>query len=133
MWATFAATFAIIAWSFWFGGYPLFGWAWVLVNSFLLESYQSHRIGGTDRGIELRTIWWRELVAWPEVSSLETRPGYWSRDILLTGRNDPPWQVVIATARRKLVVSTQRSIAEAMRADFERMRASRSGADETAP
>ncbi len=131
MWATIIAAFGIVSWSFWFGGSPLFGWACLMVNPILLESYERHRIAGTDRGIELRTIWWRELVGWSELTSLETRPGYWPKDILLTQRKDPPWQVVITTSRGKVVVSTRRSIAEAMRADFERIRASRMGTDAT--
>jgi hypothetical protein len=129
MWTTAVAA-PFIVWSAFHAGHGLFGWAWLLVNGLLLESYQSHRIAGTDQGIELRTIWWRELVRWREVASLETRPAYWRRDVLLTNRHDPPWQVVISTPRRKLVVSSQRSIAEAMRADFERMRASRSETEE---
>jgi hypothetical protein len=104
----------------------------LLVDGLLLESYQRHRIAATDEGIELRSIWWREVVRWREVSSLETRPAYWRKDILLTKRRDPPWQVVISTARRKLVVSSQRSLAEAMRADFEHMRASKTETDRAA-
>jgi hypothetical protein len=71
-------------------------------------------------------------VGWREISSLETRPAYWRKDILLTKRHDPPWQVIISTAGRKLVVTSQRSIAEAMRADFERVRASGRGTDASA-
>ena len=128
IWATVLAG-QVILWSLWRAGYGFTGLASMMVNALLLESYQSHRIAGTDRGIELRTIWWREIVGWGELSSLETRPGYWRKDILLTQRHDPPWQIVVTTANRKLVVSTRKSVAEAMRADFERMRASKSGTD----
>lgn len=123
VWVTTVASMIFIWWLF-RGGCPFFAWGWLFVNYVLLDSYQAHRIAGTDQGIELRTIWWREVVGWGEISSLDARPAYWSKDILLMNRDDPPWKVVISTPRRKLSVRSRRSMAEAMRAEFERMRAS---------
>jgi hypothetical protein len=122
-WASAAIYAAIGTWSFLLGGYPLLGWALGLVYPFLWMSYQRHRITGTDEGIELRNIWWRQVVRWRDVSSLETRPVYGSKAILLTKRHNPPWNLIIWRGGRKIVVSTQKSVAENMHAEFERRRA----------
>jgi hypothetical protein len=121
-WTSAAVYAAIGTWSFLLGGYPLLGWAVGLLFPFLWMSYQRHRIIGTVEGIELRNIWWRELVRWRDVSSLETRPVHGPKAILLTKRHDPPWNLIIWRTGQRLVVSTQKSVAEKTRAEFERRR-----------
>src|SRR5258708_11285665 len=81
-------------------GYLLVG-LWVP----LFSSYQWHRITGTDRGIELRSLWWREVIAWSDVASVESRPKHKPNAILIAGRRDPPWLLVIGrSSGRPLVV-----------------------------
>ena len=43
--------------------------------------------------------------------------------LCLVARLDPPWYLVISSGGRRYVVESRRSLAETMRADFERLRA----------
>jgi hypothetical protein len=126
-WATLAVYVATALWLFALGGHAIL--IWVLGASYLLlvTSYRRHRIARTDAGIELRTIWWRKLVRWRDVSSVETQPKYRPNTVFVAKQLDPAWHLIISSDGQRFVVASRRSLAEAMREDVERQRAAHSG------
>src|SRR2546423_639270 len=85
-WATLAVYLAAAGCLFALGGHAILIWALAVTYLVLATSYRRHRVARTDEGIELRTLWWRKLVPWRDVSSLEARPRHGTKAVILANR-----------------------------------------------
>jgi len=87
--------------------HPVWQLAVHIITVLFIMSWFPHRVSLTDVGIELRGCFRRQLLPFVDITSIVSRPGFGRHDVLLTGRSDPRWKLVVRSSQGRAIVIWQ--------------------------